>query len=245
MNIHFDTERWTRDLAKLSFRHKTLMILLESLADPSGVVVWAQDTIEGLAGEKFLESDVDALGYRIVWLDRSKILLPSYMKTQYKTLSRSSPAHRRVWKCLRQHWGERGDLIEEPFVTDWKARGIDDWLPAIGNERIGKQTPEWYLKLMERAKGASQCYIPKEFPEVIKERLLEFFAYRFRKAEQTLNVETSERWDWSINHARTIVNETKRQLTRHTETAIAKAITSAMSCNYRAPIEPRSKFEAS
>lgn len=242
MKIFFDTSRWTVDLAKLSFRHKTLLILLESLADPAGVVIWAQDTIEGLAGEKFLESDVDALGYRAIWLDRSKILLPSYMKNQFGTLSRTAPPHKKVWKALREHWGECGDLLEEPFVTRWTELGIDEWIPPIGTERVGNQTPEWYIKLMERANGASACIIPRDFPESIKERISEFFAYRFRKAKQALNTMNADQWDWSINHAKVVVNETRRRLGKHTEQAVYDSFTNCMGNNHKTPYEPRGRF---
>ncbi len=242
MKRFLDTDRWYR-LGDLSFEHKALLLLLESVADPSGVVVWNPDALEALAGRKFLESDIRMLGeHRVIWLDHSRLLLPEFLLFQYSTLSRKCKGHTKVWKALRDHWPMDEDG-QDTFAEAWEELKIGHLVPPMRDERLASQRPPWYLELEARVKKAMAVKIPGNFPTEVAGQLQEYFAFRERNALRQKNKTDADRWDWTPEQAFGIIKTVTRWLCEYDPHGIVSALEMSWFGNSKTPFEPKPKFK--
>lgn len=262
MKRYFDTLHW-RNLGDMSFRHKAFLLVLESVADPAGVVIWNPAEFEGLTGERFHKADIAALGdSHAVWMDRDRILLPGFMRFQYGTLSRRSPAHVKVWRALREHWpadveGEGGEDEDDldPHDVDfsavaraWKALGVLSFLPDVQNERHPGHEPVWYRDAVLRADAAcsSQSYEDGQLdgiPISVMEPLMQFFRYRQEKVVAALSKSDAIKWEWTTTQADAVINWTKDMLEECSERQVATALRRAVASNYKMPYDPRGEVK--
>ena len=240
MRIQFDTERWTGDLANLAPRYKLLLLLMDSLVDPAGVLVWSPTVIDGMLCDRYVDGDIDALGSRVVRMPKNRILLPHYMKVQYGAISRAAYPHRRIWSAIAEHWGSRASISDpEPFVEAWTKMGIDHWLPDIVGERVASRRAPWFLELEERVKLADKVQIPEMWPKDVTNAFEEYMAYRRRKALQSMLASQANIWDWSFEQATSVVNTVERYLETFSNAAIVQSIERTIEANYRVLYEPK------
>lgn len=230
-HISLDTYRWRNpDFANLSFKHRSLMIVLECLADRAGVVEWDLGKFYEVSGKgvQFTRLDIDALGAdNAVWLDDNyHILLSRFMKFQYKTLSRRSPAHVGVWSDIARWWGVPKDkYAQEPFMEFFAERMIHRHAPEIKNEEHGAlETQPWKIDSLASIKRAQLVDIPESLPDAIRDALDVMFKWREKIAARCRTKTDYHKFEWDEDKVEADIRQIKSMLLKYTEESVEAQI---------------------
>ena len=66
------------------------------------------------AGIKYHVSDFQHFGKKVVELNSSELLMTIYLKTTVPKVSKTSPAHNRIWKLLEERWATSSPAMLTP-----------------------------------------------------------------------------------------------------------------------------------
>lgn len=214
------------DFSCLSFKHRSLLVVLECLADKAGVVEWDLGKIHEVAGAgvQFTRLDINALGSdNAVWLDDNcHILLSRFMKFQYGTLSRASPAHIGVWSDIARWWGVPDDKFQtEPFLEFFSKKLIARHAPAIkGEDRGPIETQAWKIESLAAIEAAKKVPIPNDLPLSIQQAIASMFKWRETIASRCRNKTDAFKFEWDAEKASEDIRQTRAMLNKYTEESV-------------------------
>jgi hypothetical protein len=93
-------DKWFR---RLTPRRKCLWQFLCDTCDPAGVIDFDAELASVHVGETVEDSDIDSFGERIRKLPSGKLLIVQFVKFQYGELSESCPAHKPVFRAIKNN----------------------------------------------------------------------------------------------------------------------------------------------
>jgi len=237
-HISLDAFRWRSvDFSCLSFKHRSLLVVLECLADKAGVVEWDLSKIYEVAGSgvQFTRLDINALGSdNAVWLDDNcHILLSRFMKFQYGTLSRASPAHIGVWSDIAKWWGVPDDKFQtEPFLEFFAKKLIARHAPAIkGEDRGPIETQVWKIESLAAIESAKRVPIPDSLPLSIQQAIASMFKWREGIAARCRNKTDAAKFEWDAEKASEDIRQISVMLIKYTEESVETQIRNMQRAN--------------
>lgn len=167
---------------------------------------------ESISEEEFKE----AFGEKIVWLEKRKVFIPSFIEFQYGTLKEDSRPHLSVINTLRKH-------------------GLDPWTLTLSSksDTLSEYTPKGIGTLKDKDKDKDKDKEKEQDKEKAKDKDSE-------KLSEEIN-QVTETWKGTLRHfgmGRTLLPIEQVQIARAIQAYGAKAVSLAL---LGARSEPRSE----
>lgn len=188
-------------LGDMSGQHKLLYLALWELANPLGIVEVNLAELGALAGDyRFHRSDITALGNRVVWLDQSRILLPTYLKTTIGRLSKASRGQKKIFELIQQEWGATKENLG-PFYEAWNGLGIGTLAPpSIGTyQGENMPLPQFLIDHREEAENAAKVMLSGVFPPEIANHFKQYMDEMYYNAMKQTTLSGCYKYEWKVS----------------------------------------------
>lgn len=145
---------------------KVLHLALWEQADIIGFSKLRMSVLSEICGQyTFTHEDVDALKPNIHRMSHNEVFLPDFLKTQQKTLSKTSRGASRVWSELRARFGATRQN-PAPYIEFMRSIGHVFDIPDIPDVYLGGDSPKppWLVQHLQKIETASQ-YLEPDWPQ--------------------------------------------------------------------------------
>jgi hypothetical protein len=186
-NRHLDS------LSGFPMHRKILHLALWEQADEIGFAKLRMDVLSDLCGQyTFTHEDVDALAPHVHRMSHKEVFLPDFLKTQQRTLSRTSHGANKVWRELNAKFGATRQN-PEPYFAFMRSLKMDSHIPEMPEDYLGGDNPKppWLLKHLANIEQASK-YPEPEWPENILQAYRSMVDNYFQKAKDVTSKSQAE-----------------------------------------------------